>query len=486
MRKYVFNILVTLFCIIGSFAQEKPIDFTREDYLEDFDFIVKLLKQQHPNPFRFITEEKFDQQVALLRKRLEENPTLDIFFLINPLALIRDAHLDLVPDEDLFHSYTKQRTFFPLNTTVYDNRVFVNQYVQELPIGTEIIEVNGQPVLDIIKQIPAKVDGDIEASTQKNFDQYASLIYPHTPYFTVVYKVNPTAPLQTVNLKAIDFDRFNYNQTKSVLPLRVLVYTTGIYGSQLNEDTYLLQINSFNLAEGYVYAILSDVFNEIKKKKIKHVILDIRDNSGGSIANIPLYYSFISQAKVFENTYRYATKVPYIAIKEHLMDEENRLVNRNDIINSDNYMQQRFDKNEEDGFYYGNRRLDESYVSDYPQDKNAFTGDVILLQNNNTISAAAYFARMFQQNQRGMIVGQETRSCSSFTTAAWFLNYKLPHTESIITLPRSEIFFNAQANKDCHCRGVIPDYSISADQYQQGLQQIEDPELNLALSLLKK
>lgn len=486
MKKYIILVYVVLSCIMGSFAQKKTTEFTRENYLEDFDFIVKLIKEQHPNPFRFIAKDKFDEQTTVLRNQLMERPTLETFFLANPLALIHDAHLELLPDGDVYSAFIKQGMFFPLNTTVYDNRVFVNQYVKEVPIGAELIQVNGQSVQDIIKQIPPKVDGDIVASTQKDFGQYASILFPHSSYFTIVYRENSLTPLQTVNLKAVDFDRCNYNRNKSVLPLKVLAYSSGIYGSVLDQETYLLQINSFALSEDYAYAILNTVFSEIKDKKIKQVILDIRDNSGGSLTNIPLFYSFISQTKHFENTYRYATKVPYIKVKENLIDDTNRLMNRTDITNLDNYMQQRFDQNEADGFYYGNDRLEESYVANYPQDKNAFTGKVILIQNNNTISAAAYFAYMFQQNKRGVIVGQETRSCSNFTTAAWFLNYKLPNTESIVALPRSEIFFNTVANKDCHCRGVIPDYSISADQYQLGLQEVEDAELKMALSLLKK
>ncbi|WHT39089.1 hypothetical protein QNH98_19445 [Myroides sp. mNGS23_01] len=83
-------------------------------------------------------------------------------------------------------------------------------------------------------------------------------------------------------------------------------------------------------------------------------------------------------------------------------------------------------------------------------------------------------------------MGQETQSCSNFTTAAWFLNYKLPHTASIVVLPRSEIFFNTVANKDSACRGVLPNFTISANQFQKGLQTVQDAELNLALDLNKK
>ncbi|MDM1044622.1 peptidase S41 [Myroides sp. 1354] len=474
-----------LFSLFG-FSQNPSKEITKDEYLADFDFMVRIIKEQHPNPFRFITEKTFDNEAAILRKKLENDPTYINFHRFNPLTLIRDAHVNLVPDAFVFESVTKTMRFFPFATTVYDNRVFVNQYTKAIPIGAEIISVNQQPVNDILAQVADRVDGDIVASTQKNFSLAVSCQFPTAEFFTLTYKEGSSKQVKSIRVKSVNYEKYDYNNNKTVLPFTLLAYTSGIYGYELDENTYILSIKSFNLSEEYAYYILNNLFTSIKEKGIKYLVLDLRDNLGGSLSNIPLFYSFISREKNFKNIYKYATKVPSINVKENLVDDNNKLANASDIISLNNFMKQRFDLNEADGFYYGNNRLDEYYVENYPQDKNAFTGEVVLLQNNNTVSAAAYFTYMFQINQRGLIVGQETGSCSNFTTAAWFLNYKLPHTESIVALPRSELFFNTTANKDCTCRGVRPDYSITADQFQEGLQAIEDAEMNLALRLIKK
>jgi len=482
-KKIIFFLI--LLGQLPVFSQKKLQDITKENYIEDFDFIVKIIKEQHPNPFRFISEQAFDQDVKVLRASLAEHPTYENFILSNPINLIRDTHSSITADALLFDEFTKQSDLFPLITSVYNDSVFVNQYTLDLPLGAEITKVNQIDVKQILDKIPSKVDGDIQASTQKDFSQYISLLFPKTKTFAITYKETPTATPQTVNLKAINYSQYNYNANKSILPLNTLSLNTGIYGYELDRDTYVLTISTFNMSEEYAYFILNNLFATIKEKNIKKLVLDIRDNSGGLLSNIPLFYSFISQTKSFKNLYKYATKVPRINVEQHLVDDNNKLANATDIISSNNFMMQRFDFNEDDQFYYGNNRLDEFYVENYPQDKNAFTGKVVLLVNNNTISAAAYFAHLFQLNQRGEIVGQETRSCSNFTTAAWFLNYKLPHTESIVSLPRSEVFFNTTANKDNSCRGVIPKHTLTAKQYQEGLRQIQDAEMNLALKVLK-
>ncbi|MCC9043658.1 peptidase S41 [Myroides sp. M-43] len=487
MNSRILILFLIVFSQLTVLGQKKIKDLTKENYLEDFDFIVKVIKQQHPNAFRFITENDFDAKVKKSRLVLEKQPSLENFILSNPLALINDTHSSITPDNVLFDEFTKQSDFFPLTTSVYNNKVFINQYTLDIPIGAEVIKVNNLDVIDILNRIPNGVDGNIQASSQKDFSLYVSLIFPKTKEFVIEYKQNSgDKNSKKVVLKSVNFSQYNYNAQKSILPLNTLAFNNGIYGYQLDKQTYILTITSFNMSEEYAYFILNNIFATIKENNIKNLVLDIRDNSGGMLSNIPLFYSFISTQKEFKNIYKYATRVPKINVRENLLDENNKLANTTDIIAFDNFMKQRFDFNQQDQFYYGNNRLDEYYVENYPQDRNAFTGKVSLLINNNTISAAAYFAYLFQLNKRGDIVGQETRSCSNFTTAAWFLNYKLPNTESILSLPRSKIFFNTVANKENTCRGVIPNQTIESAQYQKGLQSIKDSEMNLALELLNK
>ena len=480
-NKFWFTVVMCC-CSWGLFSQIKYENLTKEDYLKDFDFFIEVIKKQHPNPFRFITEKAFDKQTKQLREKLAQKPTIENFVFCNPLALIRDAHASIALDDLSFTELCNERSFFPFSTRVFSNRVFVNQFSTQIPIGAEIIRVNGMTVKEILDQIPNSVDGNVQSSSHINFTLYTSILFFEAKNYVLEYKDGVSSGIKTINLAPISYIQYNYNTSKTVLPQNMLSYSEGINGYLLNEDTYVLDIKTFNLSESYAYFKLETIFRKIKEKNIKKLIIDIRDNGGGSLSNIPLYYSFISKEKTFRNLYKYATRVLDIQVKDNLLDENEKFATGTDIKNLDLFMQQRFDKSEKDGFYYGNNRLDEYYVEHYPQDKNAFDGSIALLIDNNTISAATYFAHLFELNDRGIIVGQETRSCKNFTTAAWFLNYKLPHTETIVSLPRSEVFFNTTANKSSDCRGVLPQYSITADQYQKGLKELRDAELEFALA----
>lgn len=289
-------------------------------------------------------------------------------------------------------------------------------------------------------------------------------------------------------LKAVNYARNYYNVQKAILPVDIISYSYGIYGQKVNDDTYCLTIKTFAFSEEFAYQKLSSFFEKINEEGVKNLIIDIRGNGGGYLSNIPLFYSFISQEKVFKNNYRYATKVIDINVRENLIDASGRQYSDMDIKNMNNFMFQRYDKSEVEGdeYYYGNNRLDESYVENYPRDRYFFEGNTMLLIDNNTVSAAAYFASLFKENKRGIIIGQETRTCSNFTTASWFINYKLPNTQTVVDLPRSEVFFNNSISTDKGCRGVLPDYTVDEKGFYRSILNEEDPELTFALDLLKR
>ncbi|ALU27163.1 MULTISPECIES: S41 family peptidase [Myroides] len=484
------GLLLIALLLSSSFVlgQKKYSELTKEDYLNDFDILINIIKKQHPNPFRTISEKDLDAKVAEIRKKLEENPSYANFLLSNPIPLIHDAHSSLSTDSTVFEDFTKETSFFPINTIVYDGKVFVNQHNPTIPVGSIITKVNDVKSEDYLKRINVTTDGSIEADDAKDFSFYVSLMSPEQEYKITYLDSLNAVESKEATLKAVNYARNYYNVQKAILPVDIISYSYGIYGQKVNDDTYCLTIKTFAFSEEFAYQKLSSFFEKINEEGVKNLIIDIRGNGGGYLSNIPLFYSFISQEKVFKNNYRYATKVIDINVRENLIDASGRQYSDMDIKNMNNFMFQRYDKSEVEGdeYYYGNNRLDESYVENYPRDRYFFEGNTMLLIDNNTVSAAAYFASLFKENKRGIIIGQETRTCSNFTTASWFINYKLPNTQTVVDLPRSEVFFNNSISTDKGCRGVLPDYTVDEKGFYRSILNEEDPELTFALDLLKR
>lgn len=479
-------LLLSSSVVIG---QKKYSELTKEDYLNDFDILINIIKNQHPNPFRSITAKEFDKKVAEIRTNLEKNPSYGNFLLSNPIPLIHDAHSSLSTDSTIFEDFTKEATFFPVNTIVYEGKVFVNQHNPIIPAGSVITAVNDIKSKAYLDRINVTTDGQIVADDAKDFSFYVSLMNPGVEEFRIAYQDTLYAPEQKeVVMKSVNYSRNYYNVQKAILPVDVISYSYGIYGRKITDDTYFLTIKTFAFSEEFAYQKLSTFFEKLNADGVKNLIIDIRGNGGGFLSNIPLFYSFLSKDKVFKNSYRYATKVVEINVRENLIDASGRQYSDMDIKNMNNFMFQRYDKStvEGDEYYYGNNRLDESYVENYPRDRFFFEGNTMLLIDNNTVSAAAYFASLFKENNRGAIIGQETRTCSNFTTASWFINYKLPNTQTIVDLPRSEVFFNNLVGTKEGCRGVLPDYSVDEKAFYKSLINEQDPELTFALDLIRR
>ncbi|MDV3910341.1 peptidase S41 [Elizabethkingia anophelis] len=469
----------------ASFAQYSISEISKDAYLKDFDIAVDIIKKQHPNPYRFHSKEVLDKKLDSLRNEIVKNPTYISFHLNTPKKVLGDGHTSVEEDQNYLENFMIKTFFFPLATYVQNGNTYVNSNNKYgIEVGSRILEVNNKKLNDIFRQIPKSADGNIKVE-DVNMTSYISYAFSNVKEYHLKYET-PTGEQKIIKLNGINYPEYLYEMRHAVLPKDVTV-DNGIFGYLLNKDTYYLIVKSFSFDESVLYERLKKYFQEIKDMKVKSLILDIRDNGGGNISNVPLLYSFLAKEKKFNNSYKYGTKVVDIKYKDYLIDPgTNRYYSENDIRDLDNFMHQRFDKSEKGDYYFGNTRLDDTYIKDYPRNELFFNGKVILITNNRTFSAATYFASLFKTEKRGAIVGKETGSCSNFTTAAWFITYKLPNTKSLLSIPRSEIFFNGSENDNVtKCTGVIPDYTLKTDYFVNAIKEHIDPELEYSKELTK-
>ncbi|MYY27338.1 S41 family peptidase [Elizabethkingia anophelis] len=483
MKKKVLILPMTLISILG-FSQYSISEISKDAYLKDFDIAVDIIKKQHPNPYRFNSKEVLEKKLDSLRKEVEKNPTYINFHLNTPTKVLGDGHSSLGMESNYMEDYVSKTSFFPLATYVQNGNTYINSNNKYgVEAGSRILEVNNKKIGDLFSKASKQADGSIKV---EDLDMSSVISYTNAKIYKIKYEV-PSGEQKIIELKGISYPEFNYESRHAILPIDV-TSGSGIYGYQLNPDTYYLAVKSFSFNESYFYERLKKYFQDMKNLKTKNLILDIRDNSGGSISNVPLLYSFLSKEKLFNNSYKYGTKVVDINYKDYLVDPQtDRYFSDSDIRNENNFMHQRFDKSDKGDYYFGNTRLDDTYIKSYPRDGLFFDRKVILMINNRTFSAATYFASLFKSEKRGNVVGKETGSCSNFTTAAWFLTYKLPNTKSTLSIPRTEIFFNSsEGDNITKCTGVIPDHILKTDYFLNAMKEQKDPELEYSKTLLSK
>jgi len=486
MKKLFVFPLILLFST--GFSQYSISEIPEDGYLKDFDIAVDIIQKQHPNPYRFHNKETITRKLDSLRNEIKKNPGYINLLINNPTRIIGDGHSSFGTDSNYFEDVMNSIYYFPLSTYVHNGTIYVNganKYAIET--GSEILEINGLSAEAILKKIPKAADGNIKVEDLDISFNIPFILKNRTNDYTLKYK-SLNGAQKTVKVNGIKYPQYYYETKHAVLPIDVVSENYGIYGYKIDPETYYLSVKSFSYDESFFYERLKKYFQEIRNLKSKKLIIDIRNNSGGAISNVALLYSFIAADKNFNNEYKYGTQVIDINYANYLIDPQtNQYYSDKDITDLNNFMRQRFDKGEKGDYYFGNSRLDNTYIKSYPRDGLFFDGKTILLTNNRTFSAATYFASLFKTEKRGEIVGKETGSCSNFTTAAWFLTYRLPNTKSTLSIPRTEIFFNNNDKENvANCTGVIPDHTIKSDYFLKSLKEQKDPELEYSLKLLSQ
>jgi hypothetical protein len=471
-------------------AQSDPLpkelpNFTKEGLIADYRLAMDIIKKQHPHPYKFIDSADLTRKVDSLLKKASQQSNVFACPQFSPIPLIRDVHTQLNYSEENTRETISNINFFPLPVIIERGKLLVNIKGSDLPFASDLVSINRQPAKELIGSLSgAYSDGFITTGTDRiypNFQLVLSLRNHDAKKYDIEYLEPNSKTLKKITLASLTSSPGFHSTTQAVFPVNQLARGYWVFSSYDDKaHTGILTVNTFNLQEAYAYKEFSTFFKEVNKRGYKNVIIDIRNNGGGNPAISALLFSFLAP-RSFANVYNYRTKNIDLTFPEYAI-ADGRKMSDEDIRGNKDFLYQRFDKDSASGFYIGNERLKEGQLENYPPDKDAFKGHVYVLTGGGTVSAATYFASLVQKNKRGLIVGKETGSGEQSTTAAWFLNYLLPNTKSILTVPMSELyFFNSKTDNG---RGVLPDKEVPMEKFISYLQQTLDPEITYTMELI--
>lgn len=149
----------------------------------DFDFMLRVLEEAHPGLYRYSTKAQLDGGFADQRAKLGHPMVKAEYFEVfaETLALIRCGHTSINPDDEMMKRFKTAR-LFPLQVMLEGPHMIVKSNEtpddQTIVPGTEILEINGHRVPDILDRCQKieSGDGDIETGKwvhiQRGFAMY--------------------------------------------------------------------------------------------------------------------------------------------------------------------------------------------------------------------------------------------------------------------------------------------------------------------------
>ncbi len=399
---------------------------------DDFRQFRKIIEKRHPKLYVDPQElsDLFTAQYQLLRDQMTE---LEFYRVLSPLvASLRCGHTNLTVSKAYEDYLRKNGKFFPALVRIINNRAYILQDLsgQGIPQGAEILMINGKKTEEIISSLLPNLTADGDNTSKKYYlmNNWFNGLYHYyidnATRFSLVYRTED-GQIITKTLDGITNQQMQMT-TMSIYYPRGNNLLTGSFA----EDHALLSIKSFSLRNKEQYrAFIDHFFQELADQKISHLILDLRDNWGGS----PYYASYLL-------SYLISTPVQY------------------------------FD--DQAPFYYN------KYKKPLKPASQRFTGQLYILINGASFSTTGHLCSLLKAHGIGVFIGEESGGSYLCTDAA--IKVTLRHTK--LRLHCSTTPFATAVADLPPGRGIIPDYRVTPalHDYLAGV----DPQMHQAIQLI--
>lgn len=499
----IITTIISIF-LISYFAIGQTIDepFSQEKMKQDFEIFKQISKEANSGLLKYRTKQQIDSIYNWGNQQIEKTTTYREFY--NIVCTISEFEGSLHNEVYLPKKYkeslkSEKNGYFPFPVKWVDGKWLINIVDKEIPVGSEIISINSVPISEIIQNLYKYYSTDGVNITGKriglrtNFSKYYRLHFGLSKTFEVNY-INPTTKLaETKIIESVGNKKYyeNFNKIHS-LPLDKFYYydlkeTQKYNYKQLNTTTGILTIHTFNMGnetanEHIKYKqFLDSVFADIKTKNIKNLIVDVRNNGGGTDPNDLLTYSYLTNRNFQENKQAWISfkKIPLIKYYNIGIPKFVRPL----VVGKFNKQFQEDFPLENDRKFYQNEKSSDHKI--WLPNQNAFTGNIFLLTSPAIASAGSLFAAMLSGNENTITIGEETMGGYYGHNGHTPFEYKLPKSKIIIQFSVVNLEQDVPKKENQkYDRGIIPDYNIT--QTFSDFLNNTDTQMNFTLELIKK
>ena len=483
---------VTLFLVgctsVAEYNQNLDKTISKEKLLKDVDYVQHKLEKLHPSLYTYISKEVFNQKLDSVRTAIDKPLTSkEFFFLLSPvIASVRQGHMVLSPP--FKKTETKELTRltklgagplsqFDLEWINYKLYVVKNKSnLKRITAGAEVISINQVPPQNIYNKYRNTYSSDgynttyIPRGFSKRFSTYFTNEMGINDSLAYVFKQNDSLISCVIHRQILEKKakvKTTVTEATKPKPLAEDKMKQRIYGYDAVTKTYsktlsfvskdssiaILKVKDFS--KGNFRKCYKEIFATLQQKEIKTLLLDLRNNPGGRVAEAVELYSYL-------------TDKDFVMLQSAIVTSKTSLwklglFNKIPVVAYPfaaafypfymGFSTLRTEKNQQGIYTY-------SLVGSQKRkfQPNHFSGKVYVLINGGSFSASCLLASSLKSNPMVTFVGEETGGGFNTTVAGLLPVLKLPNSKLPLRIGLMDVRTTNQTEVVGH--GIYPDKEI--------------------------
>ncbi|MDO5975047.1 S41 family peptidase [Flavivirga jejuensis] len=489
------------------------------DLHKDIDKVYNQLKRHHPKLYQYTSKKVLDFKFDSLKKAITTPIDSREFYkrLAPVVAQVKQGHVSL-GSANKWHTKKERKKllknkfeFYALDFEYLENKLWVKSTrgKDSTIVGSEVVKIEDDLISDLVNVYKTRFASDGYNTTLHNR-------YMGRHFSNFYYKDKGTVDSLRVTFKNKDslfiktFRRLQKKEkpkkkdstkTKKRIKLtsaekkanrlafkkerkfrrkhgyikKYKEYTRNFRFMETDKDVAYMKLRSFT--NGNYKRFYKESFAKLDSAKTKYLVLDLRDNGGGRIAEIDYLYSYLTQVdyKFIEDS-EVNSRVPFL---KFLMSNttSNSIKVLSGIVSPIIVVQNLIRTRKRDGkLYY---RFRQTKVK-APKPLH-FTGEIYVLINGSSFSASSLISTHLKATKRATFVGEETGGAYNGTVAGIYKIYELPNTKLKIRMGMMQIEAPQKQEPDGY--GIKPDVEILPTVSDRKLKK--DTELDWVIQDIK-
>ncbi|MDJ1467649.1 S41 family peptidase [Cytophagaceae bacterium DM2B3-1] len=480
MIKYVLPLLVLLFIIPPVTSQVVAPHFVQQKFASDtvkkaITELTTELALKHPGFYRYTSKELFDAYIDSTKSTLTDSVSLlEAFLKMKQIvAKVNCLHTGITLSHYYVDYLNQQPNLLPLQVYFSEGKAYVVKNYSDqssIEVGDEIVSINGRDIPSITRQLFDLIPSDGYNLTLK----YRSLYFQFPLWYRLLEATNQFSVV--VRQKGIMKSYQVFGKKRDEIAedgfLKEPAYSKPLDFKVVN-DIGVLTIHTFAKTDikkaGQSFKPYIDkVFKEIQAKDIRNLVVDLRDNTGGSDP-----YAVYFTRHFFTEPFRYWDRIEVTeSIAKQIKGVGLTLFYRKPVQNNKVWLWKKARHVSDFDFYEEQKPVKDNY-----------TGNTYILVNGFSMSSCADVAAILSFNKKAIVVGQETGGGYHGNTSGMMPVSILDRFGFRLSVPLQKYVNHVDSSSPVG-RGVLPEYPIATS--IEELLKKEDTELAFVLNLIKQ